>query len=97
MRYKIGFAIGILFFICLSHTNAAVNLPSTGKSSNVQKVLNIQRTNFTNWNQNVTYVSSVSYSAKGMKPFYNIAKWILNFIVGETLLPEGECVFLFFC
>lgn len=89
MRYKIGYVVVILLSVSIALSNAAINTPTTTKNS-AEKVLNIQRTNYTNWIQNVTYVSSVSYSAKGMQPLYGVANGILKVLVGKTLLPDGE-------
>lgn len=93
MRYKIEIAIVILSSIYVAISNAAINTHAPAQvttKSSAAKVLNIQRTNYTNWTQNVTYVSSTSYSAKGMQPLYNVANGILKILVGKTLLPDGK-------
>lgn len=39
---------------------------------------------------NVTYISSQSYNAKGMAPLYKIANQILSLFIGDKILPEGN-------
>lgn len=52
--------------------------------------LNLKPTNYAEWNENVTYVSSTAYNARGMQPLYEITHKIIWFFTGEHPLPEGK-------
>ncbi|XP_069967418.1 prominin-like protein isoform X3 [Bactrocera oleae] len=54
--------------------------------------LNLKPTNYAEWNENVTYVSSTAYNARGMQPLYEITHKIIWFFTGEHPLPEGYLV-----
>lgn len=59
-----------------------------------ERQLEFRDANYTVWaKDNVSYISSTSFHAKGMAPLYKIANQVLHLFVGENAIPEGK----FFC
>lgn len=59
-------------------------------STSAEPILNLKQTNYTQWNNNVTYISSTSYHAKGMGPVYVISNQIIGIFMGRDAIPKGE-------
>lgn len=72
--------------LLLTVTTALVYTPSTS----AEAILDLKETNYTNWNTNVTYISSTSYHAKGMAPVYAISNQIIGIFMGRDVIPDGE-------
>ncbi|XP_055688743.1 prominin-like protein isoform X2 [Lutzomyia longipalpis] len=58
----------------------------------VARILDFKETSFSNWEQNVTYVSSTGYHARGMAPMYDITNRVLDLFIGPDALPEGYII-----
>lgn len=74
------------FIVLLTVIVALIYTPSTLADPH----LNLKETNYTPWNNNVTYISSTSYHAKGMGPVYVISNQIIDLFMGRDVIPEGE-------
>ncbi|GAB0098286.1 prominin-like protein [Sergentomyia squamirostris] len=56
------------------------------------RILDFKETTFSKWEQNVTYVSSTGYHARGMAPMYQITNRVLDLFLGPEAIPEGYIV-----
>lgn len=59
-------------------------------SASAEPILELKETKYTQWNNNVTYISSTSYHAKGMGPVYAISNLIIDLFMGKEPIPDGE-------
>lgn len=58
-----------------------------------ERQLEFRDANYTVWaKDNVSYISSTSYNAKGMAPLYKITNQVLQMFVGENAIPEGKFI-----
>lgn len=80
-----------LFVLSVLSIFASQHLPAA-QAFDLGNELNLKPTNYAEWNENVTYVSSTSYNARGMQPLYEITHKIIWFFTGKDPLPEGELV-----
>lgn len=76
----------VAFIVLLTVIVALIFTPSTS----AEPILNFKETNYTLWNNNVSYISSTSYHAKGMGPVYVISNQIIGLFMGRDVIPEGE-------
>ncbi|XP_037044622.1 prominin-like protein isoform X5 [Bradysia coprophila] len=58
-------------------------------STSAEAILDLKETNYIQWNNNVTYISSTSYHAKGMAPVYVISNQIISLFMGRDVIPDG--------
>jgi hypothetical protein len=57
-----------------------------------QRILEVENTKYSIWQQNMSYVSSTGYNAYGMVPLYNLTNKIVDFFVDkDEPIPPGEC------
>ncbi|XP_059619971.1 prominin-like protein isoform X2 [Phlebotomus argentipes] len=56
------------------------------------RILDFKETSFSNWEQNVTYISSTGYHARGMAPMYQITNRVLDLFIGPDAIPEGYII-----
>lgn len=73
---------------------------NAAKSSTISsdKVLQFRDANYTVWTSgNVSYISSTSYSAKGMAPLYKIANEVLRHFIGDVVIPDGKFIIATAC
>ncbi|XP_012156730.1 prominin-like protein isoform X1 [Ceratitis capitata] len=80
-----------LFVLSVLSIFASQHLPAA-QAFDLGNELNLKPTNYAEWNENVTYVSSTSYNARGMQPLYEITHKIIWFFTGKDPLPEGYLV-----
>lgn len=59
-------------------------------STSAEPILDFKETSYTQWNNNVSYISSTSYHAKGMGPVYAISNQIIGLFMGKNVIPDGE-------
>ncbi|KAG4077541.1 hypothetical protein HA402_002968 [Bradysia odoriphaga] len=71
--------------LLLTVTAVLIHTPSTS----AEAILDLKETNYTQWNTNVTYISSTSYHAKGMAPVYVISNQIISLFMGRDVIPDG--------
>lgn len=56
-----------------------------------EKLLNIQKVQYSSWNRSDTYLSSTTYNARGMAPLYNITNMVIDlFVDDDEPIPRGE-------
>lgn len=56
-----------------------------------EKLLNIQKVQYSTWNRSDTYLSSTTYNARGMAPLYNITNMVIDlFVDDDEPIPRGE-------
>uniref|UniRef100_A0A6B2E6D3 Putative conserved secreted protein n=1 Tax=Phlebotomus kandelakii TaxID=1109342 RepID=A0A6B2E6D3_9DIPT len=56
------------------------------------RILDFKETSFSNWEQNVTYISSTGYHARGMAPMYQLTNRILDSFIGSEAILEGYII-----
>lgn len=76
----------LAIIVLLTVTVALTYTPSTS----AELILDLKETSYTQWNNNVTYISSTSYHAKGMGPVYVISNHIIDLFMGKDVIPDGE-------
>lgn len=76
----------LAIIVLLTVTVALTYTPSTS----AELILDLKETTYTQWNNNVTYISSTSYHAKGMGPVYVISNYIIDLFMGKDVIPDGE-------
>ncbi|XP_063700533.1 prominin-like protein isoform X2 [Culicoides brevitarsis] len=58
-----------------------------------EKLLNIQKVQYSTYNRSDTYLSSTSYNSKGMAPLYNITNMVIDlFVDDDEPIPRGYIV-----
>lgn len=78
--------VKLAIIVLLTVTVSLICTPSTS----AEQILDLKETNYTQWNNNVTYISSTSYHAKGMGPVYVISNRIIDLFMGKDPIPDGE-------
>lgn len=78
--HNVKVAVSVLLIVALTYT------PSTS----AEPILELKETTYTQWTNNVTYISSTSYHAKGMGPVYVISNRIIDIFMGRNVIPDGE-------
>lgn len=76
----------LAIIVLLTVTVALTYTPSTS----AERILDLKETSYTQWNNNVSYISSTSYHAKGMGPVYVISNHIIDIFMGKDVIPDGE-------
>lgn len=59
------------------------------------KILKDEKLIYKTLQENVTYISSTSYHAKGMGPLYKSTNQVLHAFIGKEAIPDGEFFFSF--
>lgn len=65
-------------------------MPVRSEAFDLGNELNLKPTKYTEFEKNITYLSSMQYNARGMQPLYNITHKIMWFFIGEDALPDGK-------
>lgn len=74
----------LLIFILILNLNQIQNIES-------KRILEFRDVKFSpSDQQDVQYVSSTSYIARGMYPFYKLTNQILDIYIGEDAIPDGK-------
>lgn len=90
--------VSVLLLCCTMLSMAVDPAPVAAVKKVGERQLEFRDANYTVWaKENVAYISSTSYHAKGMAPLYKIANQVLQMFVGENAIPEGRFFFAFLC
>lgn len=82
--------------LCLFITQCDANISANNNNAASQQqaatnLLDVKPVNYSVWKQNVTYLSSSAFNARGMAPLYNISNTIINlFVDDEEPIPRGK-------
>lgn len=96
-RNRISFLITcsvLLLTFALADGNFTKRINEIGKSLDraIIEMLELEKTNYTEFDDNVTYYSSTQFNPKGMGGLYNLSRAFMKLLQPEgQLYPEGEC------
>lgn len=60
------------------------------------KILKDEKIIYKTLQENVTYISSTSYHAKGMGPLYKSTNQVLHAFIGKDAIPDGKIFFFYY-
>lgn len=94
-RISFLFTISVLLLtFSLADGNFTKRINEIGKSLNraLSEMLELEQTNYTDFDENVTYYSSTYFNPKGMGGLYNLTGLFMKQLQPENkLYPDGEC------
>ena len=84
-------SITVSTIVAASVSNQPV-APPPADALNGNRILEFREINFSTPNQDVHYNSTTSNDPKGMQPLYKIANQLLDFFLGDDVIPAGKLI-----